>query len=219
MGREQSAVVPLAGFEPELAVFPSTSTVAGLAPLVCHTQRSPRRAEIETFVREQFLAHFDARVKRFMPELLALHDAAGAIRAVVGCRSAAHERLFLEVYTGEPIEVALARRLGIEVPRAQIVEIGSLACRSGRAAVQIVRSLVPVLLAAGFSRVVFTGASTVMNVFRFLHLSPRILCRADQALLGEARHDWGTYYDHDPHVMTGLLREGMAVLGARPRLQ
>ena len=62
-------------------------------------------------------------------------------------------------------------------------------------------------------------ASTVMNVFRFLHLSPRILCRADQALLGEARHDWGTYYDHDPHVMTGLLREGMAVLGARPRLQ
>ena len=52
-----------------------------------------------------------------MPELLALRDADGAVRAAVGCRAAATEPLFLETYTREPIEAALARRTGFFVPR------------------------------------------------------------------------------------------------------
>jgi hypothetical protein len=35
-------------------------------------------------------------------------------------------------------------------------------------------------------------------------------------LLGEARHDWGTYYDHNPHVMAGRIAEGALARGARP---
>jgi hypothetical protein len=220
MNQEAGAVVlPRAAETPSADLCPRAAYGEHPAPLVCHTPGSPRRAHVEAFVRDQFLIHFDARVQHFMPALLALHDRAGEVRAVVGCRSAARERLFLETYTGEPIEAALAHRLGIDVPRSQIVEIGGLACRSGRAAVEIVKAVMPVLLAAGFSWVVFTGADTVMNVFRFLKLSPRVLCRADQSLLGDARHDWGSYYDHDPHVMTGHLRDGIAVLDATQRLQ
>jgi hypothetical protein len=37
-------------------------------------------------------------------------------------------------------------------------------------------------------------------------------------LLGEARKDWGTYYDHDPHVMAGRIADGLDAL-AGPRLQ
>jgi hypothetical protein len=179
--------------------------------LVSHGTRSPARATIEEFVRREFFTHFGARIRHFMPELLALHGFDGAVRAVVGCRAAAAERLFLETYTGEPIEIALGSLNGFFVPREQIVEIGSLACRSATAAVAIVRALVPYLLRAGFSWVVFTGADTVMNVFRHLGLEPRALCPADPLLLGEARHDWGTYYDHEPHVMAGRIADGMAV--------
>jgi hypothetical protein len=150
-----------------------------------------------------------------MPELLGLHSPDGSIRAVVGCRAAAAEPLFLETYTRQPIEDSLASLNGFFVPRERIVEIGSLACGSATAAVAIVRALVPYLLCAGFSWVVFTGADTVMNVFRHLGLAPRPLCPADPLLLGEARHDWGTYYDHSPHVMAGRIADGIAATPAR----
>ncbi|HLF12416.1 MAG TPA: thermostable hemolysin [Gammaproteobacteria bacterium] len=189
------------------------------AKLICHSHESPQRQHVEEFVRNEFLIHFNARVKHFMPVLLALHGSRGDVRAVVGCRSAATERLFLETYTQEPIQMLLARRLGVDIARDQIAEIGSLACRSGRAAIDIVRVLIPFLLEAGFSWVVFTGADTVMNVFRHLKLAPRVLCTADQELLGDERHDWGTYYHHHPKVMAGRLREGIDVLDATARLQ
>jgi hypothetical protein len=176
--------------------------------LVSHGPLSPQRSLLEEFVRSEFLLHFGAHVRQFMPELLGLHTMGGDFRAVVGCRAAAAERLFLETYTREPIEDALAARNGFFVPRERIVEIGSLACRSATAAVAIIRALVPHLLSAGFSWVVFTGADTVMNVFHHLGLTPRELCRANPQLLGEARHDWGTYYEHNPHVMAGRIADG-----------
>jgi hypothetical protein len=183
--------------------------------LVTHDSHSPQRAALEGFVRREFLAHFGARVRHFMPDLIGLHGLDGSIRAVVGCRAAAAEPLFLETYTRAPIEIALGSLNGFPVPREQIVEIGSLACRNATAAVAIVRALVPYLLRAGFSWVVFTGADTVMNVFRHLGLTPRALCPADPLLLGEARHDWGSYYDHQPQVMAGRIADGMAATGVR----
>lgn len=188
---------------------------APAARIVSHGPLSPQRALLEEFVRHQFLEHFGAKIRRFMPELLGLNDSNGAIRAVVGCRAAAAERLFLEAYTREPIEDALAARNGFFVPRERIVEVGSLACRNATAAVAIVRALVPHLTNAGFSWVVFTGADTVMNVFRSLGLAPRALCPANPLLLGDARHDWGTYYDHNPHVLAGRIADGALARGTR----
>lgn len=199
--------VTSAAFDNAVAIPPPLATTTGL---VSHGVHSPQRATLEEFVRREFLAHFGARIRHFMPELLGLHGPDGSIRAVVGCRSAAAEPLFLETYTRQPIEIALASLNGFFVPRERIVEIGSLACRNATAAIAIVRALVPYLLRAGYSWVVFTGADTVMNVFRHLGLAPHALCAADPLLLGEARHDWGTYYDHEPHVMAGRIADGVA---------
>jgi hypothetical protein len=199
---------------PAIPLSPPLAIRSRLPPaLERHDELSPSRRELEAFVHEQFRAHFRAYVTRFMPELLALRAGTGELRAVVGCRSAASERLFLETYTREPIEVVLERHTGFAVARERVVEIGSLACRSAGSAVAIVQALVPHLLSAGFSWVVFTGATTVMNVFRHLGLRPSPLCPADPLLLGEARHAWGTYYDHSPYVMAGRIADGTA---ARP---
>jgi hypothetical protein len=181
--------------------------------LECHDRSSPQRRRIEEFVRNEFWAHFDARVTRFMPLLLALRKG-GDIHAVVGCRPAAYEALFLERYTGDAIENVLAQKFGVALCREEIVEIGGLACRNARAAIHIVKALAPVLLHAGFSWVVFTGADTVMNVFRHLKLEPYVLCAADPLVLGDERHDWGSYYEHNPRVMAGRLRDGVAKLSA-----
>jgi hypothetical protein len=183
--------------------------------LVAHPRGGMQRRQLEDFVRREYCSHFQAHVKEFMPVLLALHDRMG-VRAVVGCRNAANEPLFLEKYTREPIERLLARRLDARVGRDEIVEIGSLACKGARAAVDMVTALVPFLLDAGFSWVVFTGADTVKKVFRHLRLEPTVLCAADEASLGPERDDWGDYYRHHPEVMAGRLLEGAALLGISP---
>jgi hypothetical protein len=201
------------GCEPAMTVTWNAALApraAGTTPtgLVRHGPASRTRGILEDFVRREFFEHFGARIREFMPELLALHRNDDAIRAVVGCRAAANVPLFLEQYTREPIETVLAERTGEIVQRERIVEIGSLACRNAAAAIAIIRALVPHLTNEGFTWVVFTGADTVMNVFRHIGLAPRPLCPANPLLLGDARHDWGTYYDHDPHVMAGRICDG-----------
>lgn len=181
--------------------------------LVAHDRHSPQRAQLEGFVRGEFAAHFAADVREFMPLLLALQDGAQRVHAVVGCRAAANERLFLERYTRLPIERMIAQRIGVIVDRERIAEIGSLACRGGRDAVQMIAALVPYLMGAGFDWVAFTGADTVKRVFRRMHLYPTALCRADRALLGGDAASWGRYYEFDPEVMVGRLRDGTAVAG------
>lgn len=187
--------------------------------LVPHGSSSPRRGEIEDFIRGEYRRHFDANVREFMPTLLALHDDKDRVCSVVGCRSAALEPLFLEVYTERSVESLIADRAGVAVPREQIVEIGSLACRDGRSALAIVRALVPFLIGAGFTWVAFTGADTVVNVLRRLKLEPYALCAADSRRLGAARFTWGRYYDHDPVVMAGRLRDGVEMLDSMPGIQ
>ena len=91
--------------------------------------------------------------------------------------------------------------------------------QDARAAVDIVGALIPHLLDAGFSWVVFTGADTIKNVFRRLRLFPAVVCNANPALLGPDRADWGTYYDHHPEVMAGRLRDGQVALRAAAALQ
>jgi hypothetical protein len=180
--------------------------------LIQHDAKSAHRRRIESFIAAEFRAHFDARLSHFMPTLVGLHDAAGELKAAVGYRAAASEKLFLESYTNGPIEEVLLRQSGVRVARAEIVEVGSLACRGGRAAFEIVTALVPALIENGFSWVVFTGADTVRNVFRRLQLKPISLCIANKTVLGEQQHEWGSYYQHNPVVMAGRLADGIAAL-------
>jgi hypothetical protein len=180
--------------------------------LLRHDGVSPGRPHIEAFIAREYRKHFDADVKEFMPTLVGLHDGAGRLKAAVGYRAAAEESLFLELYTKRPIEDVLRQQTGLEVSRSEIVEVGSLACIGGRAAMEIVTALVPALIEDGFSWVVFTGADTVRNVFRRLHLKPVSLCIANKSMLGEKQHQWGTYYDHNPVVMVGRLADGVSAL-------
>lgn len=189
------------------------------ARLVVHDGSTPLRDEVEAFIAEEYLDHFDAHLDAFMPNLISLHDEAGKLKAAVGYRAAGTGRLFLEAYTNGPIEQVLHKQSGIDVPREEIVEVGSLACTSGRWAMEIVRALVPALIEAGFSWVAFTGADTVRNVFRRLDLKPISLCIANKTVLGDATRKWGSYYEHNPVVMAGRIIDGVPAVGALPRLQ
>jgi hypothetical protein len=180
--------------------------------LIRHEAGSPNRRQVESFIASEFRSHFGAELSGFMPTLIGLHNSQGDLKAAVGFRAAASEPLFLEAYTNDPIEEVLRRQAGLDVRRDEIVEVGSLACEGGRAAMEIVTSLVPVLIEEGFSYVVFTGADTVRNIFRRLNLKPVSLCIANKGVLGDHQHEWGSYYEHNPVVMVGKLADGLAAV-------
>lgn len=188
------------------------SSLARPSYLIRHDSGSPFRRLVEDFIAAEFREHFGAEIRSFMPMLVGLHDAGGRLKAAVGYRAAASEPLFLESYTNGPIEQVLARQSGVHVSRGEIVEVGSLACTGGRAAMEIVAALGPALIGEGFSWVVFTGADTVRNVFRRLHLKPVALCIANKTVLGAAQQEWGSYYEHNPVVMAGRLADGIGAL-------
>lgn len=169
--------------------------------------RAPERADAERFVRAAYRAHFNARLEAFPPMLFALYGRADLILAVAGLRPAATEPLFLEIYLDEPIELALARRTGSSVARAQTIEVGSLATRAPGYARTLIQSLTALLYHRQYDWVVFTAVHALRNTFRRLGLAPLPLCAADPARLADPGA-WGSYYEHAPQVMYGNVLLG-----------
>lgn len=180
-----------------------------------------RREALETFIRERFALHYQARIRHFMPCLLGLHANNGGVQGAIGLRSAQRRQLFLERYLDEPIEQAVSRRCGREVPREEIVEVGNLAAFGNGSARLLIVALTDLLVAQGFRWVVFTGTPALLNSFQRLALTPIALGLADPARMGDELADWGSYYASRPQVMAGEILPGhqrLLQLGAYPRL-
>lgn len=167
--------------------------------------QSPRRAEAETFIRDKFRRHYDARVSAFAPNLL-LIEADEQIVAATGWRSAAADRLFLENYLDEPIEQALSIRVGRAVARERIVEVGNLAADKAGGSVHVILALAGYLDGLGHEWVVFTATQELIGIFTRLGLPLLALGQADPERLGTAAGDWGRYYDTRPIVVAGRIR-------------
>lgn len=178
----------------------------------------PRRAELERYVQQVFSAKHGARVKSFMPTLLALQGGGGQVCGVAGYRFATHESLFLERYLDVPIEAAIRTATHASVSRADIVEVGNLASLRCKAAVHLVALLPQLLVNKGCSWVVFTateGVRTILDRFGapVYELAP---ARAERvAGLGD---EWGEYYRADPRIMAGYLPSGLRLPGFARRI-
>src|SRR5690606_3444027 len=60
----------------------------------------------------------------------------------------------------------------------------------------------------GFEWVVMTGTNELLNIFANLQLDLHLLARAEAEKLGDGQTDWGSYYTHNPRVMTGNVKRG-----------
>ena len=196
------------------AILNRRSAEAGPA-LGIHLAGSPRRLEVEAFIREVYAEHFGARLGALMPILVTLCDGDGRIQAAAGLRPADLRGLFIENYTRAPIERVLHGATGEHVGRGRIIEVGNLATRSPGSARVLFRSMTGWLYEQGFDWVVFAGTLDVRAIFRRMGVELVALCEADPACLGEARHDWGSYYENEPVVMAGSIVEGCRALGLK----
>jgi len=175
--------------------------------IVCE-RGEPERTELEQFVQNAFRDKHGARLRSFMPTMLAMRSDAGTLCSVVGFRCAAHEPLFLERYLSEPVEDAIATVCGHAVERAQIVEVGNLAGVSCRASLRLIVELPRLLLARGQRWIVFTASGALRSVLAGYRAPLMQLALADASRVTGLGDDWGRYYETDPRVMAGFLPDG-----------
>ena len=131
--------------------------------------------------------------------------------AAVGFRRAGEERLFLEHYLDEAIEILVSQAFGFSVHRHDIVELGNLASDSGIALLNLWSDAANDL--GGRSQVaVATLIAPVRAMFARIGLPIVELAHAAPEALGDSASEWGRYYDSDPRVCAGLISEGQRAL-------
>ncbi|HEX9208595.1 MAG TPA: thermostable hemolysin [Steroidobacteraceae bacterium] len=175
------------------------------------------RGELEEYVRAAFQAKHGARVRSFMPTLLAFRDRLGSLRGVVGVRGAQQERLYLEQYLDRPVEQALDEALqsrGVgTVRRDQIAEVGNLAGASCRSAVRMVAHIPAYLMSQQYQWIVFTATGALRQILAGFGAPLVELARADGSNVAASSDEWGRYYETDPRVYAGYLPDAEHLAG------
>ncbi len=181
----------------------------------------PDRQRVEDFIKDIYARSYGADISVDYPILMSVRDDSGKVLAAVGFRYAAQEALFLEQYTGAPVDMLL------DVPRTQIVEIGNLASAGNGASIFLYAALASYLDFKGIRYATITGTDFLHRSFERLGLAPQKLCDADVSSLHSNGQNWGAYYDTNPRVLAGCVDKSVAklkkALGAefedcRPRL-
>ena len=171
---------------------------------------SPEREKVEAFIRQVYGKTYQATIAVHYPTLMSVRTASGQILSAIGFRYAAEEPLFLEHYTGQPIERCLSERYAKPIARCDIAEIGNLASLGNGASIYLFAALSSYLKARKIQYATITGTKMLQERLRKLGLEPRALCTADAALLSEEeRARWGSYYEQNPQVLCGSVEEGV----------
>lgn len=166
---------------------------------------APDRRELEAFIGAAFRRQHGASVRSYLPLLVSLRDADGALAGAAGYRNGSEGPLYLEQYLAGPVEMVIARQTGAgAVARETIAEIGNFACRDCATATKMMGVLADLLREQRHDWVVFTATRTVRGIMRRMGLRLAELARAERSCL-VAADDWGRYYEQDPRVMLGYV--------------
>jgi len=163
---------------------------------------APGRELLEGFIRKVFKRAYGAEIRHFLPRLMSLSDRESGLLAVCGLRQASAGPLFLEHYMDQPVESLLSERVGSEIARDAIVEVGNLAVAEPGLARQLLAGVIDHLHGTAAQWAVFTGIPSLRNSLTKLNVQIEVLCEATPDRLPETEQaDWGTYYDQKPQVM------------------
>lgn len=160
------------------------------------------REEVENFIADIYAHAYGAQIKVNYPILMSVRNEEGRLLAATGFRPAAGENLFLEQYLSIPIEEKL------NVRRDEIVEIGNMASDGGGASLFLFAALSAYLHHKGYTQAVVTSTDFLERRFEQMGLRPVRHASADPNLLIGQSEQWGSYYDTQPHVISGCVADG-----------
>lgn len=160
------------------------------------------RAEVEAFIAEVFYRAYRARIKNFMPRLIALRDEDHQLMAAFGMREASDSVLFLEQYLDEPIEATISKSFGQTILRSEITEIGNLAVANPRNSGILISHVIEHSLAANVQWCVATAHHTLQNGLIKGGVDVRPLHTVNpERLPADERVHWGSYYEQSPQII------------------
>ncbi|MFK8019850.1 MAG: thermostable hemolysin [Pseudomonadales bacterium] len=210
------------GFCPGLnAVFDRSSTTRSkkqtseltASEFSSHLSSSHERVEIERYIGDVFYRYHRACLDYFLPELFELRSARGVLSAAIGVGCLQNRPVYLERYLSMPVEQAVSAALGFDVTRADIIEIGNLACSSAGASRLIIGELAHELHARKLRWAVFTGTSMVTAVLHKMGINSSCLALAHGECMGNELSNWGTYYTHNPRVLVVNVAQVVSACG------
>lgn len=180
-----------------------------------HPPGSPERAAVEAYIHDRFAGVHHAEVTHFLPNLISLR-CGGEYSAAVGLASAGNGKVFAEQYLNTPVEQIISEKLGQQVARDQIIEIGNLVSTWKGSSLLLFIVIGEVMESLGYHYVMFTGTREVKALLARLRYSPIVLADADPARLPDGGASWGSYYTNNPQVMFGDNRPAMAAARKNP---
>lgn len=166
---------------------------------------------IQQFIAQTFLAYYGARISSFCTHLLGIRDSNGSLCAAAGYNLAEDGVLFLEQYLDTPIEMHVKQRLGFDIQRGDLVEVGNLATQHAGGARMLIRLMTEHLHHINRHWVVFTGTTQLINSFNRMGLPTLKLSPANPNKISNP-DTWGSYYTNRPWVVLGNIALGYAHL-------
>jgi len=170
------------------------------------------RRALEEFIHATFKQAYGANVQHFLPRLMSLKNDRDELTAAVGFHAAQNDLLFLEQYLDGPIENVVSEKLGENIQRCKIMEVGNLAVATAGGARGLIIALTSYIKGAGFDWVVFTAVPSLINSFKKMGLDLIPLAKAKKEHLISDCDQWGSYYDGNPMVVAGDVKHGFKKL-------
>jgi len=179
------------------------------------TPGAQERASVEAYIHARFSAVHQAQVSHFLPNIISL-SCGDEYSAAVGLAPASSGQVFAEQYLAAPVEQVISAKLGLQVARNQIVEIGNLVSTWKGSSLLLFIVIGEVMERLGYHYVLFTGTREVKALLARLRYSPIVLADADPSVLPDGGASWGSYYTNNPQVMFGDNRPAMAAARNNP---
>ena len=169
-----------------------------------HKVEGEERQRVAAFMAAQFKQHFNATLKDDTEEVYAIYGDDGGIDVAFGLNRETG-RFFARHYVAD-VEEHVRSLYGLEPVRHRLVEFAHLCVRNPR----VLCRLVPLLarfLAHRADYLICTATRELGRYFVRKGLAPDLLAAASIAALPPSmRTGWGTYYMHEPVVLTGSLK-------------
>lgn len=164
----------------------------------CYPVFDPRRAEIETYIRDEFHRVFGADIRPAQVRMIAARNGSGALIGAAGLR-VREDGFFSEIYLDQPIEAALSDAFSAPVSRDDILEVVSLASSAPLAVLPLIEAITEAGRRMGKRCAVFTATTPLFRLLTrtgvpLLRLTPARSDRIDRP------DRWGSYYQTEPWV-------------------
>ena len=170
------------------------------------------RPKLEAFISSSYKQVFNAKLKNYLPNLVAATSVNDEIQAAFGYCDAGRKSLFLESYLDKPIETLLSQRLGCPIKRQKIVEVGNLSITRNTNSVKIMRDIASHLQSFGYEWIVCTATRYLRMLFIKSGSRPIAIAQASQSKVNQDGTDWGNYYATPTEILVGNINQSLSLI-------